>query len=436
MASVHNDLRETQRKKSVWRMRLRRLLSRVETWFSQDPGFSSEFALGHAYTQTLLTEGKRLKAGVAKAIQLIGYWQTKDIGLSQHQHALSPLFDQVPAVNPLDIQNVVEEDLGRSIQVLFRNWEKKPFASASLGEVHAAVGQQGQAYAVKVQYPDMAHALAADLQDIELFERLVGVTGWTLPIDAAAVLREILLQELDYTVEAKFLGQFQKAFSLDGDLIFPVVEGDLSGKRVLTATRLDGVPLLSFLEGASQEKRNHLASLLFLYGFGGPVMHGLLNADPNPGNFLVLENGEKLGLVDFGCCQNLSADQVRFDRVLWQALLLEDPELFRYTLHRMGIVLRLTEFDTSAYRAWEECMARPFRVPLFRWTSGYAQSWLDTTTQLLQEHAFAWPAAFFLLWRQRIGLVSILGLCGGEMNVREQMLNLLRRVHSVPAGMQ
>ena len=155
--------------------------------------------------------------------------------------------------------------------------------------------------------------------------------GGAVSAEAKQTLKQLLLSELDYQKEANSLLRFSKAFAKDAAFVFPAVNLSLSSSRILTLTKLQGEPLLGFLAHADEEQRNQVSINLFRYGYGSPIVHGLLNTDPNPGNFLVLDEN-KLGLLDFGACIELSEDQSTYERVFWQALLAEDSEILRYTL--------------------------------------------------------------------------------------------------------
>ena len=409
-----------------WHARWRRRLwwDRLRVWFGRDPGPEADLLLQGAQRQWLSQEAAFSKAGVAKMVQLMGYWQTETLDPIQVP-SNEIVFDRMPAVAPALVRQVVREDLGQDPEQLFSSWDEVPFAAASLGQVHSVTGPAGEPWAVKIQYPDAAAALAADVADPSLLEQLVGITGIRLLPEAYAALQRVLLQEVDYLQEMSFLRRFRRAFSRNSSFVFPEEQPVFCTGRVLTSTRLQGTPLLFFLQMATEPQRDRVTALLFDFGMRASLQHRLLNADPNPGNFLVFSGADQLGLVDFGSCVQLSDAQGDLERDLWRALIAADAECFRLTLYNMGIVQHPVELDTSPYRHWEDCLSAPLRSASFSWTPAYARTFLAATERLLRDQAFTWPASFLLLWRQRMGLVSLLGRCGGRMDVRAALQSML-----------
>lgn len=404
---------------------------RLKIWFTQDPGVEAEKQHEHIRAERWAQLATQLKAGAAKAGQVTAYWQDAFV-VTHPQDTLQHLFDQLPGVSAQSARHVVEEELQAPLEQLFASWEDSPFAAASLGQVHKALGHDGNVYAVKVQYPGIAEALQRDMLQGETLETMLGGALGNTPEARQAVV-EAILQELDYTQEAVWMQRFGDALSEDEQWQVPQLAQALSTNRVLTATYLPGEPLLFYLsQHADSRARKRLTQLLFIYGFGVPLLHGLVNADPNPGNFLVLDQGQRLGLVDFGCCTELSESHRQEERVLWNAVLAGDGELLRYTLHRMKLVPHASSFNTNAYREWEEALSAPFRKPTFQFTTDYARRFLHLTQTITQQQQVTLHPAFVLLWRQRLGILSLLGTCGGEDAFASRLWQLLDSAGAAP----
>lgn len=418
--------------------RLRGAAEKARLIFTEDPGRGVQVKAEVAGARSLLRSAQELKGGAAKVAQLVAYLEGPEgLATGEARAVLQPLFDHVEGGDPAGIRRVVTEDLGAAPEEVFAAWDAAPFAAASLGEVHGARGRDGADLAVKVQYPGVAEALAADLQSGAVVQRLVGAAmGGAVPVASQEAIRAAVAAEVDYLAEAAHQDQFRLAFLPDAQVVVPRPRLELCKRRVLTADRLRGVSLLEFARTASVAARGAVAEVLFRFGFGGPICHGLLNADPNPGNYLILDQGQRVGFVDFGCCVELSEDLLTCERVMWQALLAQDGESLRYSLYRAGLVREMIELDSDRYRAWERCLAQPFVGRAFTWTPGYARELATHTSQLVRGGRFSLPPAAILLWRQRLGLLFVLGQLGGRGDFRAALLQLLRSVDMAPVGVQ
>lgn len=435
----------------------RRVLSLIRQAVTEDPGPAVAARADLARAESLARSAGSLKGGAAKVAQLMAYLEDPETSTpAQARAVLARLFDHVPGSDPAGIRQVLVEDLGAPPEALFASWEDHPFAAASLGEVHGATGLPpapvpvpvpvpvddggaGADLAVKVQYPGVAEALRADLSSDAVLRRLCGAAmGADLPAEALLAIREAVLREVDYGAEAAALRRFRRHYAGDDLIVVPRVHDDRCAGRVLCLDRLRGEALLSFTgRGAAAEARHRVGAAIFRFGFGAPLVHGALNADPNPGNFIVLGGGERVGVVDFGCCAELPEDLVTCERVMWQALLSEDGECLRYALYRAGLVRDVGVLDAARYREWERCLAAPFRGPRFTFTPAYAREFAAHTRVLLRQGgAFTLPAAAVLLWRQRLGLFTVLGALRAEGDFRGALLSMLRAVDMAPAGVR
>jgi len=295
--------------------------------------------------------------------------------------------------------------------------------------VHAAVGHDGADYAVKVQYPAVAAALADDLGARDLLRELAGVAvGRALDAGAAAELRRALLAELDYGAEARAAERFRAAWAGDPAVAVPRIAGALSSSRMLTMERMNGAALATLPPGSPAAAAAALT--IFRFAWGSPLAHGLLHADPNPGNYLV---GERVACLDFGCTLELDPAIVDSERRLWRALISVDQfnrggEAFRHALHQEGVIPEARSFDRSAYRDWERQLAAPFRGGAFAWTAAWAGELVELTRALAAGGDLRLPAPALLLWRQRLGAAAVIGSLGARHDWAAALRQLL------PAG--
>src|SRR5262245_1052723 len=209
--------RSRQRAGAEIKVGLTRLFARAKQILTTDPTGSDadDRVADDAAADALAREAGQLKGGMAKVAQLIAYSAGGDAG-GDAGAALARLGARAPAMGAADIARVVEEDLGRPPQALFARWDTAPMAAASLGQVHAAVGHDGTEYAVKVQYPGIAEALAADVESDGFMRRLAGLPiGRSLAPPALAAIRAAVLGEVDYTAEADALERAAAAWAGD-----------------------------------------------------------------------------------------------------------------------------------------------------------------------------------------------------------------------------
>jgi predicted unusual protein kinase regulating ubiquinone biosynthesis (AarF/ABC1/UbiB family) len=403
--------------KKLWAGARRVLTTDPET---HGPGDEAEAA----EARELARSAGELKGGMAKLAQLMGY-QLGPGGVTDMdaRAALGELWDHAPGVDRDAVRAVVAEDLGRPPEEVFAEWDEQPFAAASLGQVHRARTREGVEVAVKVQYPGVAEALRSDLDSPRVLRRLAGAdVGRALTPEATAVLRDAVLRELDYVAEGKWLERFRRAFGPDRDLVVPRLHAPLSGPRVLTADFLRGTTLPAF--DGDEAARARVARLMLRFCWGGPLAHGILNADPNPGNYLVLDGG-RVGFLDFGCAAELDEELVTADRALWRAVLRGDGEGLRYAVVQQGLLGRARTLDSSTFREWERYIAAPFARARFHFTASYARGLADLTSQLVRAGGMHIPPGGFLLWRQRLGAAAVIGMLAAEAPFREELERLL-----------
>jgi predicted unusual protein kinase regulating ubiquinone biosynthesis (AarF/ABC1/UbiB family) len=428
----------SDRKAAERKVGLARLWARAKQIVTTDPSGSDEddHVVDEEAARVLAQQAGRLKGGLAKVAQLAAYDPGASLGRGRGASAgaravLGGLWDKAPAVSAGDIARVIEQDLGKPPQMLFASWETSTLAAASLGQVHAARLHDGTEVVVKVQYPGVAEALRADLDDEGFVRKLAGAeVGATLDDDALTALADAVRRELDYRGEAAMQAKFAAAWEGHASVRVPRVIEELSSQRVLTMVRAKGASIVDTTH-ASVDVRRQTAAAIFAFAWGSPLSHGLLNADPNPGNFLVETQGDGHVVVwclDFGCALELH-EQVRdADRELWWAMLGEDAvnagERFRMALARSGLLRRTDSLATAAHRDWERALAQPLATHGdFAWNPGYASTFADTTRRVLAAGGLQLPARLLLLWRQRLGAAAVIGMLDAAAPFRRVLLD-------------
>ncbi|MGH9208725.1 MAG: ABC1 kinase family protein, partial [Acidimicrobiales bacterium] len=195
--------------------------------------------LGHS-------KGVLMKAG--QMLSMVDANAIGNGGFSPYQAALARLQANAPPMDPTLAKEVVETDLGRTVDEVFAEFTQKPMAAASIGQVHRAVLQDGRHVAVKIQYPGAAEAIRDDLANTELLATFVrfavSASGTAMHPDFRHVTRQVaarISEEIDYHHEAANITAFTELYRDHPFIRIPEVIGAASGDRVLTMTYLDGM---------------------------------------------------------------------------------------------------------------------------------------------------------------------------------------------------
>ena len=212
-------------------------------------------------------------------------------------------------------ERVIEEELGNSLERLFLDFDPAPVAAASIGQVHRATLPNGRRVAVKVQRPDAARQIEADLVLLYQAAKLVKERVRALDfIDSRELIDEFarqIRQELDYRLEARNAQAFHRHFAGDPHVHVPKVYWTYTRARVLTLEWLDGVQMADVDRlGLSVEDRRDLAYLMTETWMTMIFRHGFFHGDPHPANILVMPEAGTIGLVDFGSAGTLSDDDM------------------------------------------------------------------------------------------------------------------------------
>jgi len=223
---------------------------------------------------------------------------------------LRGLQDDVRPFPFADVERVVFEELGQSLERLFLEFDEEPIASASIGQVHSAVLPNGRRVAVKVQRPLAQATIESDIQLMYQAARLVSERVRALDfVDTRDLVDEFarsIRQELDYRLEGRNADTFHHNFAGHPHVSVPRVYWSYTRSRVLTLEYLDGVQVSDLeLEAWSIDQRRRLAYLIAEAWMTMIFRHGFFHGDPHPANILVL-GPERIGLVDFGLAGRLT----------------------------------------------------------------------------------------------------------------------------------
>jgi ABC1 atypical kinase-like domain len=234
-----------------------------------------------------------------------------------YRSAFARLRNAAPAMEPALARAVLEQELG-PVEDLFAEFDWRPLACASVGQVHAARTRDGRPVAVKIQYPGVANAIAADLKNVELLAAFISlyfscVFSGRMSFDFRGAAREIgarIAEELDYRLEAANQAEFARLYRGHPFIHVPDVAWELCTARVLTQELVRG---RSWEEAvtAGQELRDQWAEVIWRFAYGTNVRFCMLHADPHPGNYLFHDDGS-VSFLDYGCVKRFPAERSRF----------------------------------------------------------------------------------------------------------------------------
>ena len=274
-----------------------------------------------------------LKGPLMKVAQLLA--TIPDAIPKEYVAELQQLQSNAPAMGWPFVRRRMASELGPDWQTKFRSFDKDASAAASLGQVHRAVSHDGRDLACKLQYPDMASAVEADLKQLKLIMGLFERTDGAIKTDQIhQELADRLREELDYTREARHMAMYRDIFADSTMVQVPDVLPELSTNRLLTMSWLTGAPILSFIDG-HQEQRNQLAMNMFLAWYKPFYGFGLIHGDPHLGNYTVRDDAG-INLLDFGCIRVFPARFVRAVIDLYNALRTGDEALAVHAYETWG----------------------------------------------------------------------------------------------------
>ncbi|HWX96198.1 MAG TPA: AarF/ABC1/UbiB kinase family protein [Solirubrobacteraceae bacterium] len=278
-------------------------------------------------------KGVAMKVGqVASFIDLEGL--PPDVR-DRFQAKLASLRDSAPRVEFKQMRKVIEDDLEQRLEDVFDEFEPEAVAAASIGQVYRARLADGRLVAVKVQYPRVAAAVRADLQNIGLLLRAAKRIAPALDVKAVgAELRERLTEELDYEHEAQEQRTFARRFDGHPFIVVPHVMTEFSGERVLVSEWVDGVGF-DEVKRLDQAARDHFGEIVFRFFFGSLYRDGHFSGDPHPGNYELLHDG-RVAFMDFGMTKRIKHERLEREKAAIRSSLEGDAEGVRTELAALG----------------------------------------------------------------------------------------------------
>jgi predicted unusual protein kinase regulating ubiquinone biosynthesis (AarF/ABC1/UbiB family) len=292
----------------------------------------------------------QMKGAAMKLGQLASFIDTEflppDYAEIYHDE-LARLRTSAPPMPWSRVREVLDEEFsGEPLDELFAEIEEEAFAAASIGQVHRGTLCNGRAVAVKIQYPGVAEALEADLQNMGVILRLAKALAPGLDSKAVAgEIRERVLEELDYEYEAQNQRSFARAYRGHPFIYVPDVLARLSRRRVLVTEYVEGLGFEE-VKRLDQEERDRFGEIVYRFCFGSIYHLQHFNADAHPGNYVLMDDG-RVAFLDFGMTKRLDPEQIELEQRAIDAASRRDPEALRGALHDLGFVNDPSKLDAE-----------------------------------------------------------------------------------------
>ncbi len=403
---------------------------------SRKEELNREFEIKSA-NQVVETLGQ-MRGVMMKLGQMAGYL---DDGIPENVKAtLGTLYNSVPPMTRELAERTIEIELGAPLDSVFASFDLDPIAAASIGQVHRAITKSGNAVAVKIQYPDAASTMAADLANTDAMSRIIGLAFPNIDTKRVVTeIRERMLEELDYQIEARNQELFHNYYRGHPFIHIPRIYPELSTKRLLVTELVTGSSFDEALTWPATE-RNLAAETIFRFVFGSLYRIAAFNGDPHPGNYIFHKAG-KVTFLDFGLTKVFQpAHLFVFESMIRTILIEPNPDEFRKVIESAGLIPPDSPLATSeiveyfehfyAFLTSEEEveLSSEFASAIFRHTfdvSSRISKYIDV------------PEYFVIIQRINLGLYALLARLGAKANWRkiaEEIWTFIQGPPATPMG--
>lgn len=385
------------------------------SWMRQDNP-----ALGYTRYERIRMAAEELGPTFVKLAQVMS--NRPDMLPQELIDELEKLQDRVPPFDSNRVKLIIEKETGKTVSQLFDEFQDKPLASASIGQVHKAKLKTGEWVVVKVQRPNVKEIIELDLsilkETVRRTERYLKREGINNADDVVNIFERSMLKELDYENEARNLERFKKTYLDYKNFYIPKVYKQFTTSKVLVMEFVSGCKISDVRQlrawGLSPEKvaengLNIYLTQIFEYGY--------FHADPHPGNVLVKPDGV-ICLLDFGMVGNLMPkDKYNFAGV-FVSMARQDAKQMAYFLKKLAIEDQINDM-------------RAFEYDLNELIDDYAtldvsESSIADMTQRLQKLMFIYqikvPGGVFLIFRA----LAILEGIGKQLHPKMQTYELIK----------
>jgi aarF domain-containing kinase len=280
--------------------------SRLKTWESEKEKLFSKVQMAQDMVKTLSQlKGASMKVGQLLSLDLGDYLPPEIVKVLEQLHHQSTFLDFDK------IEKVLKEELGEKYPHL-EDLSSRPIAAASIGQVHRAT-LFGNDVVIKVQYPGVADSIPSDMKILEIILKQANFFQGKRETDLSAFFHEVkdvLLKEADYSNELMMHLLYKEKFK-NSPYKIPKAYEEYSTGKILTQEFIEGVSFTQWLEtNPPKETREYFSDLMMKLYLEEVFIHGMVQTDPNPGNFLITKDNQ-IALLDFGAVKVYSEEFIR-----------------------------------------------------------------------------------------------------------------------------
>ena len=353
-----------------------------------------------------------------------------DLVSAEFVREFEKLQDHVPPFAYEEARQIIEKELGQDVEGLFECFDEEPLAAASIGQVHGARLNDGEAVVVKIQRPGIRKVVEVDLEIMlhlaSLMERHLEEVEMHRPTRIVAEFARSIEKEIDYTVEASHMERFAAQFQGDMTIYVPKVFREWSTERVLTVEYIDGIKAseVNRIDEEGLDRKSITArgaDLIFKQIFE----HGFFHADPHPGNIYVLPDN-MICYLDYGMMGRIDR-QTREDAAeLIHALSRGDES------KTIQALLKLVDYDEQPdVRTLERDMADFAGHHLYKPLKDIDMGkLLQELLELLSQHRLAIPQVLFLMLKALTTWEGVGRSLDPDLHIMERAAPFIRRVRT------
>jgi len=381
--------------------------------FLSDDDYTKEQSKTNSEIANILFENISILKGTA--VKIAQALALHNILPSDVQKELSKSYNQIKPINKALVIKILQNEFQDNYEHIFKEFNLKPFASASLGQVHFATTYNDKDVAVKIQYPSIDKTIQSD---IKLIKKFSNFKNNILPI--IEEVEDKLYEEIDYTNEMQNTIWAYKNFNTN-DIIVPKVYKKLSTKHILTTSYIEGLDLNSWLKtDPKQEDKEKIANDIFLVFTNSIFKYKKIQADPNPANYIVTKNN-KLALIDFGCMKMFDDKFINNYIDILKIYNSTDKKEVLKLYKNMGFIDKIEDISDAMFEdeiiPFQKWAIEPFLNDEYMFTKKYLKKGV-AYADILTKKPFVPIKDFVFLDRTSHGLFSLFEQMGVSINMK------------------
>ena len=266
---------------------------------------------------------------------------------------LAAIFAQLQSsgysMTPSQLKKVLNHNWGDDWLKHFKYFDVRPFAAASIGQVHKATLKSGEVVAIKVQFPGVKQSIDSDLATLKFIMKTSGMLPENFPLEHyLSQCGDLLKRETNYELEAENINLFSGFLNGSKVIHVPKVYNKLSTDQTLTMSFLEGRELSNIME-FDQSARDEISLNLIELLFNEIFNFKMVQTDPNLANFLLTRGGKSICILDFGACCRVSEDTYRVYKELLSVALSLDLNCIKSFLQEKNFIPQETSMAGTKF---------------------------------------------------------------------------------------